>query len=334
MPNFSLSDFSAPVWLAFAVVVAALLAGYVWLQRARHKRMLRFANMELLEKVATDKPHPLRHLPTALGLVGLLLLTIAMAGPTALHKVPRNRATVMLAIDVSLSMKATDVQPSRVAAAQSEAKHFVDSLPSGINLGLVSFAGTASVLVSPTTNRDEVKTAIDNLQLSERTATGEGIFTALQAIQTLDQVLGGASSPPSARIVMESDGKETVPLNLDDPRGAFTAARESKSKNIPVSTISFGTSWGTVDIPDGAGGSERVPVPVDDDSLHKIADLSGGSFFSASNGADLHKAYATLTEQIGYEMTRGDASRPWLILASILLAAAFGTSLFIRQRLP
>src|SRR5271156_3789653 len=113
--------------------------------------MLRFANMELLEKVATSRPSPLRHVPTALGLIGLLLLTIALAGPTAMKKVPRNRATVVLVIDVSLSMKATDVQPSRIAAAQIAGKQFVDSLPPGINLGLVSFAGTASVLVSPTT---------------------------------------------------------------------------------------------------------------------------------------------------------------------------------------
>lgn len=330
----SLSNFSDPKWLAFIVVVIALAVGYVLIQRQRHKRMLKFANFELLEKVATDQPSRWRHVPTALGLIGLLLLTVAMAGPTAMKKVPRNRATVMLVIDVSLSMKATDVQPSRVAAAQVAAKRFVDNLTPGINLGLVAFAGTASVLVSPTTNRAEIKTAINNLQLSERTATGEAIFTALQAIQTLNAVLGGAETPPAARIVMESDGKETVPLNLDDPRGGFTAAREAKSKNVPVSTISFGTTWGTVDIPDGSGGSERVPVPVDDDSLRKIANLSGGAFFTASSISDLHKAYDTLEQQIGFEYNRGDASKPWLILGSLVTAAAFGASLLIRQRLP
>jgi Ca-activated chloride channel homolog len=326
--------FSSPVWLVFALVVLALALGYVLVQRQRQRRMLRFANMELLDKVATDRPNRWRHVPTALGLIGLLLLTIAMAGPTAMKKVPRNRATVILVIDVSLSMKATDVQPSRIAAAQDAGKAFVDSLPAGINLGLVSFAGTASVLVSPTTNHSEVKTAIDNLQLSERTATGEAIYTALQSIETLDAVLGSAEGAPAARIVMESDGKQTVPQSLDDPRGGFTAAREAKSKGVPVSTISFGTPWGSVDIPDGSGGTERVPVPVDDPSLHKIADLSGGQFFSASNLADLHKAYDTLAQSIGYEYTRGPDSQKYLVLGALLVAAAFGASLVIRQRLP
>ncbi|NUS43368.1 MAG: VWA domain-containing protein [Mycobacteriaceae bacterium] len=329
----SLSDFSAPIWLAFALVVLVLAVGYVLVQRQRQKRMLRFANLEMLETVATDKPNRLRHLPTALGLAGLLLLTVALAGPTAMHKVPRNRATVILAIDVSLSMKATDVQPSRLAAAQTAAKRFVDNIPTGINLGLVAFAGTASVLVSPTINRSEVRTAIDHLQLAERTATGEAIFTSMQAINTLNAVLGGGNAP-AARIVLESDGKETVPLNLDDPRGAFTAAREAKSKGIPISTISFGTTWGAVDIPDGSGGSERVPVPVDDESLRKVANLSSGAFFSAASLSDLHKAYDTLEQQIGYEEQRGDASRPWLIAAALVIAAAFVSSLFIRQRLP
>lgn len=330
----SLSDFTAGIWLAFAVVVAALAAGYVFVLRQRHRRMLKFANMELLDKVATNRANPLRHVPTALGLVGLLALTVALAGPTDMKKTPRNRATVILAIDVSLSMKATDVQPSRIAAAQSAAKNFVESLPAGINLGLVAFAGTASVLVSPTTNRGEVKTAIDNLQLSERTATGEAIFTAMQAIQTLNAVLGAANGAPAARIVIESDGKQTVPQHLDDPRGAFTASRMAKQKSIPVSTISFGTTWGSVDIPDGNGSTTRVLVPVDDESLRKIANLSGGAFFTASSLADLHKAYDSLAQQIGYEYIRGDASRPWLLLGTLLITAAFGTSLAIRQRLP
>ena len=129
-------------------------------------------------------------------------------------------------------------------------------------------------------------------------------------------------------------GKQTVPESLDDPRGGFTAARAAKAKNVPVSTISFGTSYGTVDIPNASGGSERVPVPVDDPSLKEIANLSGGSFFTASSLDDLQKAYGALEEQIGFETIRGDASRPWLLLGVLVVTAAFAGSLIVRQRLP
>ncbi|MDI9895817.1 MULTISPECIES: VWA domain-containing protein [Nocardiaceae] len=329
----SLTDFASPWWLGFLVVVIALTVGYIWIQRRKQKHVLRFSNMELLESVAPARPNRLRHLPTALVLVGLLFLTIAMAGPTADERVPRNRATVMLVIDVSLSMEATDVEPTRLAAAQEAAKSFADGLTPGINLGLVAFAGTASVLVSPTANREATKSAIDKLQLSERTATGEAIFTSLQSIDTLGAILGGGDAAPPARIVLLSDGKQTVPQNLDDPRGGYTAARAAKDKGVPISTISFGTSYGSVEIEDEAG-VERVPVPVDDPSLREIATLSGGSFFTASSLEDLRDVYDTLEEQIGFEITRGDASRPWLILGVLFISSGLGSALVMRQRLP
>lgn len=329
----SLSEFTSPWWLLFLLVVAGLVAGYVVVQRSRHRNTLRFSNMELLEKVAPTRPGYWRHVPTALVLVGLLLLTVALAGPTSDQRVPRNRATVMLVIDVSLSMEATDVEPSRLAAAQEAGKSFAEGLTPGINLGLVAFAGTASVLVSPTANREATKAAIDRLQLSERTATGEAIFTSLQSIDTLGAVLGGGDAAPPARIVLLSDGKQTVPENPDDPRGGYTAARAAAEKNVPISTISFGTSYGTVDI-ESESGSERVPVPVDDPSLREIADLSGGSFFTASSLEELRAVYDTLEEQIGFEITRGDASRPWLILGVLFTATGFGSALVLRQRLP
>lgn len=329
----SLSDFASPWWLLFLLVVVGLVVGYVLVQRRRHRHTLRFSNMELLERVAPTRPGYWRHVPTALVLVGLLLLTVALAGPTSDQRVPRNRATVMLVIDVSLSMEATDVEPSRLAAAQEAGKSFAEGLTPGINLGLVAFAGTASVLVSPTANREATKAAIDKLQLSERTATGEAIFTSLQSIDTLGAVLGGGDAAPPARIVLLSDGKQTVPENPDDPRGGYTAARAAAEKNVPISTISFGTSYGTVDI-EGEGGSERVPVPVDDPSLKEIASLSGGSFFTASSLEELRAVYDTLEEQIGFEITRGDASRPWLILGVLFTATGLGTALVLRQRLP
>src|SRR5205823_1942822 len=144
-------------------------------------------------------------------LASLVRFTIAMAGPTHDVRIPRNRSVVMLAIGVSQSMRVADVSPSRMAAAQDADKQFVDQLIPGINLGLISYAGSATVLVSPTTNRDASRNAIDKLQVADRTATGEGIFTALQAISTVGAVIGGGDTPPPARIVLMSDGKDTVP---------------------------------------------------------------------------------------------------------------------------
>ena len=325
----TLSGFAHPWFFLFLLVIAGLVGLYVVVQFARQKRILRFANMELLESVAPQRPNRWRHLPAILLIGSLVLLTVAMAGPTHDVRIPRNRAVVMLTIDVSQSMRATDVEPSRLAAAQEAAKQFADQLTPGINLGLIAYAGTATVLVSPTTNREATKIAIDKLQLADRTATGEGIFTALQAIATVGAVIGGGDSPPPARIVLMSDGKETVPSNPDNPKGAFTAARTAKDQGVPISTVSFGTPYGYVEIND-----QRQPVPVDDEMLKKIAELSGGNAYTASSLQQLKEVFTSLQEQIGYETIKGDASVGWLRLGALLLALAALAALLINRRLP
>ena len=330
MSGISLSGFASPWWFLLLVAVGLLVAGYLMVQRMRRRRTLRFANLELLEKVAPKSPKWTRHVPAALLLTALLLLTVALAGPTAQQRVPRNRATVMLVVDVSLSMEATDVRPNRIQAAQVAAKSFVNGLTPGINLGLISFAGTATVLVSPTTDRPGVNKAIDTLRLAQSTATGEAIFSALQAIEGFSQIVGGPEGPPPARIVLMTDGKQTIPTDdPDDVRGAFTAARASSALGIPVSTISFGTSEGTVEIDGHSTG-----VPVDDESMKEIARLSGGDFYKAASAEEVRQVYDTLGEQIGYELRDTDASRPWLMLGTLMAVIAAGTSLFIGQRLP
>jgi Ca-activated chloride channel homolog len=325
----SLSGFEHVWFLLFLIAVVAVGVLYVLTQLARHRRMLRFANMELLESVAPKRRNRWRHVPAILLVIGLVFLTVAMAGPTHDVRVPRNRAVVMLVIDVSQSMRATDVAPNRLAAAQEASKQFADELTAGINLGLIAYAGTATVLVSPTTNRAATKAAIDKLQLADRTATGEGIFTALQAIATVGAVIGGGDQPPPARIVLFSDGKETVPSNPDNPKGAYTAARTAKDQGVPISTISFGTPYGFVEIND-----QRQPVPVDSEMLKKIADLSGGEAFTASSLDQLRQVYANLQQQIGYETVKGDASIGWLRLGALLLAAAALVALLVNRRLP
>ena len=190
----TLSGFAHAWFFLFLLVDPRAAALYIFAQLARQRRMLRFANMELLESVAPKQPTRWRHLSAILLLASLLLFTIAMAGPTHDVRIPRNRAVVMLVIDVSQSMRATDVEPNRMAAAEVAAKEFAGELTPGINLGLIAYAGTATVLVQPTTNRDATKAALDKLQFADRTATGEGIFTALQAIATVGAVIGGGDT--------------------------------------------------------------------------------------------------------------------------------------------
>lgn len=328
--TLSFGGFVAPVWFFLLVVPALLLAGYVLVQYRRRRHVMRFTNLELLEKVAPKRQGWPRHVPAAVLLVALVLLIVGLAGPTAEVKVPRNRATVMLVIDVSLSMKAEDVSPSRLEAAKISAKSFAEGLTPGVNLGLVSFAGSATVLAAPTTDRSIVVQGIESLKLAEATATGEAIYAALQAIDSFSRLVAGPEGPPPSHIVLMTDGKQTVPTeNQRGPRGAFTAAKASADKKIPISAISFGTTAGEIEI-DG----ERRRVEVDDDSMKEIAKISGGKFFKAASAAELQQVYETLGEQIGYETKRGDASRPWFILGTLAAIVAAGAALLIGQRLP
>src|ERR1700749_1312482 len=192
----TLSGFEHVWFFLFLIAVVAIVVLYILVQLARHRRMLRFANMDLLESVAPKRPSRWRHLPAILLVLSLLMFTVAMAGPTHDVRIPRNRAVVMLVIDVSQSMRATDVSPNRLAAAHEAAKQFADQLTPGINLGLIAYAGTATGLVSPTTNGDPSKNAMNKLQLAAPPAPGEGFFPALQAIAPVGAVIGGGDEPP------------------------------------------------------------------------------------------------------------------------------------------
>jgi Ca-activated chloride channel homolog len=326
----ALSGFTHAWFFLYLLIVVALAAVYVVVQFARHRRVLRFANMELLAKVApVANRHRWRHVPAILLVIALVMLAVALAAPTHDVRIPRNRAVVMLVIDVSESMVSTDVAPSRLEAAKEAGKEFTDELTPGINLGLVAFGGSATLLVSPTTNRAAMKSAIDGLKAQERTATGEGIFTALQAIASVGAVMGGGATPAPSHIVLESDGAETVPRNPDDPRGAYTAARAAKDQGVAISTISFGTPDGVVDI-----NGQQIAVPVDDATLQHITDITGGQTFHAGSLAQLKQVYSTLQQQIGYETIRGDASAAWTRLGAVLMAAAVLVSVLTNRRVP
>jgi Ca-activated chloride channel family protein len=325
----SLTGFQNGWFFLFLLIVLLVIGIYVAQQYARRRRVLRFANMEVLERVAPKRPTRWRHVPTILLVTSLVLLTTAMAGPTSDIRIPLNRAVVVLVIDVSESMMSTDVAPTRLAAAQEAGKQFADELTPAINLGLVEFAANATLLVAPTTNREAVKAAIDGLQAAPKTATGEGLFTALQAISTVGAVMGGGDGPPPARIVLESDGAENVPLDPNAPQGAFTAARAAKSQGVQISTISFGTPDGTV-VYEGA----TIPVPVDDQTLQEICKITDGQSFHADSLQSLKDVYTTLQRQIGYETVKGDASLAWMLLGAVVMAGAVLAGLLLNRRLP
>ncbi|WP_141119897.1 VWA domain-containing protein, partial [Mycobacterium malmoense] len=188
----------------------------------------------------------------------------------------------------SQSMRATDVPPNRLKAAEEAATQFAGQLTPGINLGLVGFAGTPYLLVPPTPQHQATIDALKKLDFADSTATGEAIFTALQAIATVGSVMGGGDGPPPARIVLESDGAENVPLDPNAPQGAFTAARAAKAEGVQISTISFGTPYGTVEY-EGA----TIPVPVDDQTLQKICEITDGQAFHADSLESLKNVYST-----------------------------------------
>jgi Ca-activated chloride channel family protein len=300
--------FQSPWWLLALLAVVALAGLYVVLQLRRKAYAARFTNVALLGTLVPKRPGWRRHLAFGLLALGLATLVVSLAKPSTEVRVPRERATVVMAVDVSLSMQATDIEPDRFRAMQSAAKEFVDVLPDRINLGLVSFAGTATTLVPPTTDRAQVANAIDNLDLAESTAIGEAVFTSLTAIENFQSTVeAGDLEPPPARIVLLSDGYNTV--GRDDTQ-AIDAAREA---GVPVSTIAFGTDYGTLDL-DG----ETVPVPVDRATLEDIADQTGGSYSEAATAAELEQVYADLGSQIGYTTEPQDIS-PRFVRGGVVL---------------
>jgi len=261
-------------------------------------------------------------------LLCLGLLTIALATPTHDMRIPRNRAVVMLVIDMSNSMRATDVPPNRLKAAEEAATQFASQLTPGINLGLVGFAGTPYLLVPPTPQHQATLEALKKLDFADSTATGEAIFTALHAIGAT--AIAGGDTPPPARIVLLSDGGENKPSDPQDPHdGAYTAARLAKDQGVPISTIAFGTKNGEIEMK-----GQRVPVPVSTDQMKKIAQLSGGQFYTAGSVGELNKSYNSIENDIGYRSVPGPGSAGWLRLGVITAVIAAGLALLINRRLP
>ena len=320
--------FLAPTRLWGLLAVLALVAAYVAMTFLRRRYTVRFTNLPLLETVAPVRPGWRRHLAAAAFLLAITSMVLAWARPADEVQVPRERATVVLAIDTSLSMEATDVAPSRIEAAQQAALSFIEELPPQINVGLVSFDGVARVRVTPTTDRQPVRAAIQSLELGPATAIGEAIFAGLDAIATAPTFTdptedGEEAEPVPARMVVMTDGKTTV--GRPDIDGAEAAVEDE----VPVSTIAFGTDRGTIVI-DG----EIQPVPVDREPLRLIAERTGGQFFSAESLGELQSVYTDIGSSVGFDTEEQEVTERFAGYAVVLVLVSAALSLLFFQRLP
>ena len=310
-----------PVWLLALLPVLLLAAAYVWFQYRRRTRAVKFSNLSLLQQIAPKGLGWRRHAAAGTLLVALAVLAVGMTRPAVDIQQPNERATVILAMDVSLSMMADDVAPTRIEASKAAAKKFVTSLPKNFNVGLVSFAKSANVVVSPTKDRNQLTTAIDGLQMAAATATGEAVFASLSAIQSVPPE--GAQGLAPARIVLLSDGYRTAGRFVEEAAAAATAA------NVPVSTIAFGTDQGTVEIE-----GQVTKVPVDRKALAKLAEDTKGKFYEASTGSELSDVYADMGSSIGYRTIAQEIAQ-WFIGAGMIAAlAAAAMSLLWTSRIP
>ncbi|WP_428965182.1 VWA domain-containing protein [Micromonospora fluostatini] len=318
-------SWQSPERLWLLAGVAALLAGYLVAQRRRSRYAVRFTNLRLLDRVAPTRPAWRRHVPAGLFLAMMALLVVGFARPTDEVRVPRERATVIVAVDVSRSMLATDVAPDRLTAAKDAAREFVGGLPEEFNVGLVAFAGSASLLVAPDTDRAVVGAGIDRLAEGvtgiQGTAIGEAIHTSLESIRTVDE--RAPDEPPPARVVLLSDGANT---SGRDPGGAAAQAGEA---GVPVDTISFGTPDGTI----GTGAWDQ-PVPVDGENLRAVAEQTGGAYHEAGSADELRAVYADIGSSIGYETQRQDVSARFIGAGLVLALLAAAASMLWFSRLP
>jgi Ca-activated chloride channel family protein len=313
-------SFLSPWFLLLLVPVLALALAAVLLRRRRDRYAVRFASLPMLDRVMPERPGWRRHVTGGLALLALTMLATAAARPEVELRVPHERATVVVAIDTSVSMQASDVAPTRMQAATEAAEQFVEELPDNVNVGLVSFAGSASVLSAPTTDHEVVEQALARLQMAERTAIGEAVFTSLDQVATLMEQAQDGDVP--ARIVLLSDGTNTAGRTPEEAAAAAVEAR------IPVSTIAYGTPDGFVEGEDG----RPLPVPVDEQALAKLAQDTGGAAYTAASSDELQAVYDDIGSSIGWR-TEPRELTPYLAATAFLLmlaAAALSLRWFAR----
>ncbi|GAA4693677.1 Ca-activated chloride channel family protein [Promicromonospora umidemergens] len=330
--------FTDPLILLALVPVAALALAYVLLQRRRTRYAVRFATLPMLDRVAPARPRWRRHLATGLVLLALGAFATAAAGPEMRLRVPYERATVIVAIDVSGSMEAQDVPPDRLTAAKGAAVRFVRELPETVQVGVVAFAEEAELVAPVTADRVLVENAIEGLEAGGGTAIGEAVFASAEEVvrqaaansesSDRDPSDGGSSAPGDdggdtrpdelipARLVLLSDGFNTVGRS---PADSVPAALDAQ---MPVSTIAYGTPDGVI-----GNGFRTQSAPADDDSLRLIAEETGGHFYSAESGAELDQVYEDIGSAIGWRTETTLVTTPLVLLGLALAITATALSL-------
>jgi Ca-activated chloride channel family protein len=317
--------FLAPDRLLLLVLPLLLVGAYAWLARRRRHHAVRLPTTRVLAAVSPRRPGWRRHGPAAVALLSLVLLVVALARPVRDERVPREAAIVVLTVDVSASMTATDVAPSRIDAAVAAATDFVDDVPDRFQLGLVAFDGSARVLATPTVDHGAVRAALQRLSPGEGTAAGDGIDAALDAVTASLEAAGagGGGQDLPASIVLLSDGATTV------GRPVESAARDAADRGVPVSTIAFGTDRGAVVV-----GGEVVPVPADPEAMERVADITGGTSAEAETADELRDVYDDIGARVGSVVEEREIARAFLGVALVALLAAVAGSFVWSARLP
>jgi Ca-activated chloride channel family protein len=335
-------SFGHPILLLTLLVLPLAVLAYVLLERRRARYAVTFTNLDVLASVAGGRS-PRRYVPPALFLVALGLLCVALARPHRSTLVASDKATVILVVDVSGSMHATDVKPTRLGAAQAAVRSFLERVPKRVKVGLIAFSSEPQIAAPPTTDRDLVRRSLDELDFFQAyggTAIGDAIAAATelgkkavgkdQKPETIAYTI--EKSNPLVSILFLSDGKQT--------RGSLTplaGAQRAKAAEIPVYTVALGTPNGVLNRPFGFGGNgmpTRIPVPPDPATLHAIASTTGGKFFNARSADALQSAYKQLGSKLGRVPGTREATNEAVFLAVLALLAAAILSALWAPRLP
>jgi Ca-activated chloride channel family protein len=339
-----------PEALALLALVPLAVAAYILIVRRKRKEALRYAALTLVKDAMGAGPGLRRHLPPVLFLLALALMLVAIARPAAVVQLPSQHETIILAMDVSGSMRAKDVEPDRLSASQAAAKAFVNEQPRSTRIGVVAFAGTASLVQPPTQNREDIIAAIDRFQLQRATALGSGILVALKAIfpdvefdlrssnprgerartpappRATEKKADDKPVPPgsykSAAIILLTDGQ---PTTGPDP---IEAARMAAERGVRVFTVGVGTPNGEILV--GEGWSMRVRL--DEETLKTIANVTGGEYFYAGSAPDLKKIYRSLNSKFVLEKKETEITALFAAAAALaaLLSALFSLLWFNR----
>ncbi|HEV1997645.1 MAG TPA: VWA domain-containing protein [Candidatus Dormibacteraeota bacterium] len=312
--------FQQPALLLGLLVVAVLAAVYVLAQRRRKQFTLRFTDLALLESVVGKRPGRRRHLPPILFLLGAAGLVVAMAQPILNLEIARNDSSVVLVIDTSGSMDATDVQPTRLDAARAAGHSLIRQLPANARVGLVSFSSSPVLQAPLSDSREGVSSALDNLQAGGATDTGDALQLAVKQLASGAKTQGGGRAP--ALVVLLTDG---VTNRGPDP---LQAAAQAKAGGILIDTVGIGTRNSAVQVHGQDIGG------VDEAALSAIAGSTGGKYFFAEGSGQLSQIYATLGTEFGYRPFRFDATIPMVILGTLILLVGASLSLWWFRVLP